>query len=149
MAAGESARRFRSPSWWLTCALIIVATVALLPPLEFITDAAARADVNYRQQFTVAVLTASGGVALLIGLPHRWRMFVWSVCGFAALASGIWGAFRAIEKLQDFGAGTQPGLGLWMSGCLLTIAVLAPIVNAWINKGAALDAAPSRINTPV
>ena len=91
-------------------AIVLLATAgALLPPLEFFTTY--RDDPNYRQQFTLSLLTLVIGFSVIIGKLKRLQtgmLIGVSVLGVIASAIGL---YQANSLLQGFELHTAIGLG--------------------------------------
>ena len=95
----------------LTIAVIVllVTAIALLPPLEFFTTY--RDDPNYRQQFTLVLVTLIIGLLIVIRKPKRLQtgmLIGLSVLGVIASAIGL---YQANSLLQGFELHTAIGLG--------------------------------------
>lgn len=104
--------RFRV-AWWIALITVIMTAIALLPPIEFINN---RGDVNYSQQFQLALITLIGGVIGLSGLLHRWRAYLIAILGLISAGVSIIGYIQAIEIVR--GLGLMPYMGLGVIICM-------------------------------
>lgn len=122
LAAAFAARR--GASWWLYTLFVGLMSAALLPPLEFFTQAGS--DPNYRQQFGLALFALIGGTAGLTGRLSSWNSSIipaLALAGVAASAAGLW---QAEALLRDFQLPAQLGLGVFgLAACLLGLAAVA------------------------
>ncbi|MCY4464354.1 MAG: hypothetical protein OXE46_02320 [Chloroflexi bacterium] len=93
-------------------ALAIVAlAVAQLPPIEFVNDIG---NLNYRQQFGLALGGLLLGMMILRWLDRRWQpLFVTGFGLFGALTS-LAGATLALDVYASLASGGSTGLGLWI-----------------------------------
>jgi hypothetical protein len=92
--------------------LVVISTLALLPPLEFFTQAWARDDLNYQQQATVAGMSLIGGIAILIGFSRKWSMRLRVPLAIAIVVSAGIGLMRAYDLMTGFQIGIAIGPGL-------------------------------------
>lgn len=88
---------------------VVAAAAALLPPLHFfyVLD-----DVNYRQQFALAVLTLI--VGLMMGFSNRvqrWRAPLAAMIGVAGAVTAIMGLIQAHALMRSYQLSPQAGLG--------------------------------------
>lgn len=107
-------------------AILLLTAIALLPPLEFFTIY--RDDVNYRQQFIIAVCTLFiGSVSILQQGQSKLRLLIIILCTGGCIACGI-GMTQAYWFMQDFKLPVTIGLGGFMTIIgLLAIAMLGII----------------------
>ena len=106
---------------------LLVAAIALLPPLEFFTTY--RDDPNYRQQFILVLLTLIIGIPTVIGKPKRLQrgaLIALSVLGIISSAIGL---YQAQSLLQGFDLHTAIG-----SGGIITSIALAAVTCIYITK---------------
>jgi len=107
--------------------VLLVTAIALLPPLEFFTTY--RDDPNYRQQFTLVLVTLIIGFLIVIGKLKRLQtgmLIALSVLGVIASAVGL---YQANSLLQGFEVHTAIGLG----GVITSIA-FAAVAYLYITK---------------
>jgi len=96
---------------WITALVVLLLALAQLPPFEYVYDVA---NLNYRQQFGLALFSLSAGLVaarygylrllrfLLIGLP---------ILGLVAVYAGVSQAFEVYRQLQSAASvGMGPGL---------------------------------------
>ena len=100
---------FRSVRWWIALVTIGMFVLSSLPPLEFFIEA--RHDVNYRQQFLMAVLAAGGGLLGLSGWLYRWRIYVAGGALTLGLFSAIIGFLQGYDYLSGYKVSVQIGAG--------------------------------------
>lgn len=98
--------------------IALLLTAALLPPLDFFTNSA---DVNYRQQFMLAVLTLA---AVLPGLSLRLARARWGIAALALLlaaASAAAGTTQAASLFDALGLAPRVSAAVpaFASLCLL------------------------------
>jgi hypothetical protein len=89
--------------------LIIIITVALLPPLEFFTQYPD--DPNYRQQFALALTTLILGSIGLSDYLRRWHSIIRIAASITGAVTSIWGLARAYSLMKDFMLPVQIGPG--------------------------------------
>ncbi|MCU0497239.1 MAG: hypothetical protein MUF87_07810 [Anaerolineae bacterium] len=95
--------------WWVALGTVILIAFALLPPLEFINQ---RGDVNYGQQFQLAIIALIGGVIGLSGLLHAWRAYLIAILGLISAGVSMIGYLQAVEIVQGLGLNPQLGFGM-------------------------------------
>ncbi|MBA3871717.1 MAG: hypothetical protein H0X30_21420 [Anaerolineae bacterium] len=106
---------------------LLVAAIALLPPLEFFT--AYRDDPNYRQQFILALMTVVIGIPAIFGQPKKFQkglLIALSILGVLASAIGL---YQAQKLMQGFELHIAIGLG----GVMTSVA-LAAVAYLYITK---------------
>ncbi|MCY4145515.1 MAG: hypothetical protein OXE95_04560 [Chloroflexi bacterium] len=93
-------------------ALVIVAlAVAQLPPIEFVNDLA---NLNYRQQFGLALASLFLGIPALRWVNHRWQPAWVAGCGLLGLLTTLAGATLALDVFASLASGGSAGLGIWI-----------------------------------
>jgi hypothetical protein len=99
----------RKPRRWLHMLSVTLIALALLPPLEFLTQAGD--DPNYRQQFALAVAAMASGLLATNPRVQQWR-FSLSVVG-AFLGAGAYGVGMAQvnQLVSEFRIPVQLGWG--------------------------------------
>ncbi|MDX1995830.1 MAG: hypothetical protein SF029_25845 [bacterium] len=102
--AALSARRFFS----FQLLFVLLTAMTLLPPLDFITQ---RGDVNYRQQFFIALATVIGGFIGLSGVFGRVQWVAAILVALGGVGVSIAGSWRALELLNGFALPVQLGSG--------------------------------------
>jgi hypothetical protein len=114
MVAFGAAAPTRTRWWWMRAVVVVIIAIALLPPLEFFS--VARDDMNYRQQFAIALVTLLGGIAGLSGRFSRYHRVI--VVGIATIGfvTTLVGLIQANHLMSAFQLPVQLGLG----GILLT-----------------------------
>lgn len=97
----------RQPLRWLHGLSVALIAVALMPPLEFFTQASA--DPNYRQQFALAVVATTSGMLGTNRHIQKWR-FSLSIAG-ALLGAGAYlvGMTQVNQLLSEFKVPVQVG----------------------------------------
>lgn len=115
-ALATSVRPWRT----ISAVAILILAVAQLPPFEYLYDIA---DLNYRQQFVLALASLFGG---LLASRIRNQRIVWvlllllPVFGIVSVYSGVSQAFDLYRQLQS---GASIGLGPWiLIACYVGIA---------------------------
>lgn len=108
-------------------ALVIVAlAIAQLPPIEFVNDIG---NLNYRQQFGLALGGMVLGIAALLWKNRRWQPIF--VAGFSLVGAltAIGGARLALDVYASLASGGGMGLGVWFTvaayACLIALGLLA------------------------
>jgi hypothetical protein len=97
----------RSPTFRLFLSLLI--GTALLPPLEFFTQATD--DPNYRQQFVLAPITIIGSIGCL-SLKHTAMAKVMFIgIAVATILSSLIGLSQTYELMNNYSLPTQLGIG--------------------------------------
>lgn len=89
--------------------LICIAAVALLPPLEFFSSNLE--DINYRQQFILAMSTLLGGVFGLTGFSQKRRYILAIALLAVGLLTTLIGVTQAYGLLVEFLLPVQYGIG--------------------------------------
>ncbi len=119
VALWYGAPRF-TPAWWGALALVLVMSVALLPPPEILQE---RDNANYRQLLLVAGLACAGGGVGLTGLLPRLRPALVAVLALAAIAC----AAAAFTQAMTFIHTLLPhaGTGVGALGTATAFAVIA------------------------
>lgn len=103
-----SPRRF-SAEWWSVCLVIVLGTVALLPPLEFFT--VFRGDPNYQQQAQLALITLIGGLIALSGLLSRATAYFLIASGLIGIVVSGMGMTQGLRLMTDLSLPTTGGIG--------------------------------------
>ncbi len=94
-------------------ALVIVAlAVAQLPPLEFVNDIG---NLNYRQQFGLALASLVLGLAALRWMNRRWQPIFVAVFGLVGALTTLVGASLALAVYASLASGGSAGLGVWIA----------------------------------
>lgn len=107
---------------WLRALVVLVAAVALLPPLEFFTQY--QGDPNYRQQFALAALALLGGIIGLIGQFVRWSSPIIALLALVGAVTGLSGFSQAYTLLSNFHLPVGVGFGMvGFVACCLTLAI--------------------------
>jgi hypothetical protein len=135
----------RRGSWaWLACGAGALALAgALLPPFEYFLEESWRADVNYGQQVTFALL-AVFDAAVCWSLPRGWqRRAALLAFAAAAIVTAIAGATEAVGLAAGFGIPASIGFGVGVYiAAMAGIGVVAviPLLAAVTGRGAPRDA---------
>jgi hypothetical protein len=125
LMAAYALMRYR-PHRVLVVVLVIVLTVAQLPPLDFFTIG--RGDPNHQQQFALAVVTLVGGFAALLGVISRFGLWIAAALGATGVvASGV-GLAQAVALMQQFNLSVQVALG---GPLLIGLFVLWVVAQLW------------------
>ena len=91
--------------------VIFTLAVAQLPPIEFVNDIG---NLNYRQQFGLALSSLLLGMAALCWMDARWRrLFVAGLSLLGALTT-LAGASLALDVFASLASGGSAGLGIWI-----------------------------------
>ncbi len=94
-------------------ALVIVAlAVAQLPPIEFVYDIG---NLNYRQQFGLALASLILGMAALRWINRRWQPLFVAVFGLVGALTTLAGATLALDVFASLASGGSAGLGVWIA----------------------------------
>ena len=93
-------------------ALVIFAlAVAQLPPIEFVNDIG---NLNYRQQFGLAIGGLVLGMAALRWIDRRWQPMFVAGFGFVGALTTLAGATLALDAYASLVSGGGIGLGVWI-----------------------------------
>lgn len=123
-------RRFTLITWWLSLFFVMLTAIALLPPVDFFTDANLRGDVNYRQQFQLAIITVLGGIIGFSGIFYRLRNFLNIILGIIGIISSYW-AMSEVFSILDW-SGTRIEVTVGAGAVLMGITLSALIgYNLW------------------
>jgi hypothetical protein len=114
--------------WWIGLMIVVITSTALLPPFEFISQ---RDDVNYRQQFLIAVSTLIVGLVCLTPLLDRVRGIAVPVVGVIAIGVSIAGLGQAQTFMQELALPIETGAG----GILFPLIVALMGMYALIRSG--------------
>ena len=108
--------------------IVLTAAVALLPPLNFLQTPD---DINYRQQFVLAVLTLiSGGIGVSDRLG-RWHPVIAPIIALLGGAAALIGVLQGYTLMREYQLPAQVGLGgIIFSGCCLGLALLTRQLTA-------------------
>ncbi len=107
--------------WKLASAILIVLlAIAQLPPLEFVLDPG---NLNYRQQFGLALASLFFGMLFLRFLRPRLRSIALIALPMVGIVSALMGMSRALEVFAVLQVDGATGLGMWLLiasylGCL-------------------------------
>lgn len=133
----------RSAYRWLHIALVICMWVALLPPLEFFTDAAVRSNPNFQQQFGLwvfGVLGASAGFTVPLRRHNRTLLLVFSAI---VLMAAVWGIWQAYPLMAAFGYEFTLGFGaIGLVGTVLLLMIATGVNGTHKNKAASKNTLP-------
>lgn len=99
---------FNSGNQLLRGLFVFVCAVALLPPFQFFSTLD---DINYRQQFILAIITLVGGGVGLSGQLHRWEPFIAAATAVVGAVLVLLGTVQGYSLMHDYGLPTQIGLG--------------------------------------
>ena len=94
---------------WTSAAFVLLTAFALLPPLEFFTQATG--DTNYRQQFVLSAMTLIGGLVGLSSIVKRSRPLITLVLAFIGVAVCILGLVHGYSLMRQFNLADQLGAG--------------------------------------
>lgn len=98
-----------SRMWWIHALFVVVAAIAMLPPLEFFTQYFE--DLNYRQQFALALGTLIGSGIALSGRLWQWHNRIILAIGLLGAALSVLGILASLGLMRDFLLPAQIGLG--------------------------------------
>ena len=101
---------------------VLVITAALLPPLEFFTQAPG--DPNYQQQFALALVALIVGGIGLSGFLSRWNAIIRMAGAVVGTITAIWGLAQAYALMTDYQLPVRLGAGgiLFIAICLILAA---------------------------
>jgi uncharacterized membrane protein YgdD (TMEM256/DUF423 family) len=109
--------------------LVVLAAIALLPPFQFL---ATSDDINYRQQFVLAVTTFIIGVMGVSDRLRRWRRSVAVAVSIAGALAVFVGVLQAYAIMREYQLPTQVGLGgVLFVACVLGLTVLFLKQTRW------------------
>jgi hypothetical protein len=98
--------------WWICGALALAVVIALLPPFEYFLEESWRADVNYGQQVTFALL-ALFNAAICWVLPRGpQRRLALIVVALAGIVTAITGATHAVGLAAGYDVPATIGPGV-------------------------------------
>ena len=112
----------------LSVVIILLLSVAQLPPLEFLLIA--RNDSNYQQQFLLAVISLVAGLALLACKPSRLLVLVAVGLAVTGLLSSLAGQHQAQRLYQLSLQEGLPGAGLW----IMALAYIGILIGIYRSK---------------
>lgn len=115
---------------WLRLLFVLLASAALLPPLEFF--ASDLADPNYRQQVMLAAATLLVGLAALNRAFKRYATPILAALMIAGVVVVIWGNLWGLALMQAFQLPTRLGVGGVLYTALLLIygaVVIYPVIR--------------------
>ena len=92
--------------------LVCLLAVAQLPPVEFAKDLG---NLNYRQQFGLALASLLLGLAVLRWRSGRWRHKAICLCALVGMATCWLGANQALAVYHSLADGGSIGLGAGMA----------------------------------
>ena len=95
----------------ITAPAIFLLAAAQLPPFEYVYDIA---NVNYRQQFILALVSLNGGlVAIRVGHRRlmRFLLIALPILGIVSVYAGVSHAFEVYRQLQS---AASVGMGPWL-----------------------------------
>jgi hypothetical protein len=103
---------FKTLRWWICTFALLVLVVAQLPPFEYFLDQGG--DMNYGQQFTLAVVTVIAGIVGLSNLPGRWHRLI--IIGLAVVSgvTAIFGYALAFRLMESFNLVVRYGVGIYL-----------------------------------
>ena len=90
---------------WVAAAAVVALALAQLPPFEYVYDIA---NLNYRQQFVLALVSLVAGLAATRLRNRRmiWLLlFLLPVAGIGSVIAGVAQAFEAFRQPADIGLG--------------------------------------------
>jgi uncharacterized membrane protein len=96
--------------------VILIGSVALLPPLEFFVSDLA--DVNYRQQLALAIFTLIVGLIGVVGFFRRWTGLIQIALAAVLVVTVIWGNLSGYNLMIAYQLPAQIALGGWLCGML-------------------------------
>lgn len=113
-------------------ALVIIAlTVAQLPPIEFVNDIG---NLNYRQQFGLALASLVLGMTALRWINRRWQPLFIAGFGLVGALTTLAGVALALDVFASLTSGGSAGLGVWIAiagyVCLFGIGFRALVATA-------------------
>ena len=114
---------------WLALILILLLTLAQLPPFEFVYDIR---NANYSQQFTLAAISLIVALAATPFNLRRLRPYALILLSILGIGSAIHGAAQALDLLALLGQGASAGAGLWItvvSYCGIIVVAVASLLE--------------------
>jgi hypothetical protein len=104
----NSGPRF-SGRWWAAATAVLFISLALLPPLEFFLDA--RGDINYQQQFALAVGSLVLGAAGLTGWLRPAGNPLTALLALLAIVITVLGIAQVTTLIRDLSLPSSIGAG--------------------------------------
>jgi len=98
--------------WWICGAGALALAIALLPPFEYFLEESWRADVNYGQQVTFALLALfNAGVCWVMprGMPRRISLIVVAAAGVITALAGV---SQAVGLAAGYSVPATVGMGV-------------------------------------
>lgn len=106
--------------------VILSLAVAQLPPIEFVSDIG---NLNYRQQFGLALASLVLGMMTLLWINRRWKPLFVAALGLVGALTTLAGGWLALDVYASLAGGGGAGLGLWIAAtayvCLFGIGLWA------------------------
>ena len=98
--------------WWICGGVALALIAALLPPFEYFLEESWRADVNYGQQVTFALL-AFVDAAICWIMPRAWpRRLALILFAAAGIITAIAGASHAVDLAAGYEIPATIGIGV-------------------------------------
>lgn len=117
--------------WWICGAGALALVIALLPPFEYFLEESWRADVNYGQQVTFALLAAVNALICWVMPRGRQRRLALILMATAAIVTAIIGASRAVGLAAGYDLPATIGLGVvGYVAALAGVALVPPLPRA-------------------
>ena len=91
--------------------MIVVLAVAQLPPIEFVNDIG---NLNYRQQFGLALGGLVLGMAALRWIDRRWQPMFVAGFGLVGALTTLAGATLSLDAYASLAGSGGIGLGVWI-----------------------------------
>lgn len=117
-----------SRGWWFAAISVLVIAFALLPPFEFFLDANQRGDVNYSQQFSLALATLIGGLIALSGIFYRFHAYLIAALSLATAAVVLISLRESQAIMHNLGLPGEIGVGvialLLVLGVIIVLQIL-------------------------
>ena len=98
--------------WWICGAAALALAVALLPPFEYFLEESWRADVNYGQQVTFALLALINASICWVMPRGRQRRIALIVMAAAGIITATAGASQAVGLAAGYAIAATIGMGL-------------------------------------
>lgn len=119
IAASTPQPPFRSIAWWMMSIIVLILTITLLPPLEFLsTDSS---NNNYRQMFALSVFTGLFGISFIMGMGQRWQKYLIILLALMGLIVSIGGIALGINLYADFFLPRGIGIGALLTPALFGV----------------------------
>ena len=98
--------------WWVCGAGALALVIALLPPFEYFLEESWRADVNYGQQVTFALLALFNAIVCWLMPRGRQRQLTLVTVAIAGIVTAVAGVLQAVGLAAGYGIPSAIGMGV-------------------------------------